>query len=40
MKEGLQLIGIDAGPTIQPVGPMSDENRARLKKILEDVGVL
>lgn len=40
MKEGLQLIGIDAGPTMPPVGPMSDENRARLKKILGDVGVL
>lgn len=40
LKEALNLIGIDAGPTLPPVGPMSEENRVKLKKILQDLGGL
>jgi len=40
MKEGLSLIGIDTGTTLKPVGPMTENNRAKLKKVLEDMGLL
>jgi 4-hydroxy-tetrahydrodipicolinate synthase len=40
LKEGLQLLGIDAGPCMKPVGKMSAENRQKLKRILEQMGVL
>lgn len=40
MKEALRLVGIDAGVTLSPVGPMSDENRQKLTGILKDMGVL
>jgi 4-hydroxy-tetrahydrodipicolinate synthase len=40
IKEGLALLGIDAGPCIGPVGPMTDEERAQLRKILVEMGLL
>jgi 4-hydroxy-tetrahydrodipicolinate synthase len=40
IKEALTLIGIDAGPAVPPVGPMTPENREKLRKILEDMGLL
>lgn len=40
MKEGLKMIGIDVGTTLKPVGEMTEENRAKLKKILHNMGVL
>jgi len=40
IKESLALLGIDAGPCMQPVGPMSDAERAELRRILEDMGLL
>lgn len=40
MKEALRLVGIDAGVTLSPVGPMSEENRQKLAGILKDMGVL
>jgi 4-hydroxy-tetrahydrodipicolinate synthase len=40
IKEGLNLLGIDAGPCMEPVGPMSDEERQQLRKILIDMGLL
>ncbi len=39
MKEALRLVGIDAGVTLRPVGPISDENRAKLAEILKKLGV-
>lgn len=40
MKEGLKLLGIDTGTTLKPVGPMTKNNRAKLKKVLEDMELL
>lgn len=40
MKEGLRLVGIDVGTTLKPVGEMTAENRAKLKKVLEDMGAV
>jgi 4-hydroxy-tetrahydrodipicolinate synthase len=40
IKEALNMIGIDAGPAIRPVGPMTPENREKLRKILADMGLL
>ena len=40
MKEGLKLLGIDTGTTLKPVGPMTENNRAKLKKVLEGMGLL
>ncbi|RJR38328.1 MAG: 4-hydroxy-tetrahydrodipicolinate synthase [Desulfobacteraceae bacterium] len=40
IKEALNMIGIEAGPAIPPAGPMNRENRERLQKILEEMGLL
>lgn len=39
MKEALRLVGIDAGVTLAPVGPISEENRAKLAEVLKGMGV-
>lgn len=39
IKEGLKLIGIDAGSTFKPVEPMTEDNKIKLKKVLEEMGV-
>ncbi len=39
MKEALRLVGIDAGVALRPVGPISDENRAKLTEIIKALGV-
>lgn len=40
IKEGLELLGIEAGPCFAPVGPLSTEEREQLRKILVDMGLL
>jgi len=40
IKESLDLLGIDAGACMAPVGPMSVAERQQLKKILTDIGLL
>lgn len=40
IKEGLELQGIEAGPCYAPVGPLSDEERAKLRQILVDMELL
>ena len=40
VKEALTMIGIDAGPAIRPVGPMTPENREKLRKVISDMGML
>jgi 4-hydroxy-tetrahydrodipicolinate synthase len=40
IKESLQLLGIDAGTCMAPVGPMSAEEKQQLRKILTDMGLL
>lgn len=40
VKEALTMIGIDAGPAILPIGPMTPENREKLRKVISDMGML
>ena len=40
IKESLELLGIDAGACMEPVGPMSAEEKEQLKKILKEMGLL
>lgn len=39
MKEALQLVGIDAGVTLAPVGPITPINREKLAAVLKELGV-
>ena len=40
IKEALELMGIEAGPCMAPVGKMSAEEHAQLKKVLTEMGIL
>lgn len=40
IKEALNMIGIEAGPAIAPVGPLSDEAREKLRRVLVEMGAL
>ena len=40
IKEALNLMGMDAGPCRAPVGPLSPEQREKLKKVLQDMKVI
>lgn len=40
IKEGLELLGIEAGPCASPTGPMTAEEREQLKRVLTDMGLL
>lgn len=40
IKEGLKLLGIDAGPCMGPIGPMSDGEKKELRTILQQMGLL
>jgi len=40
VKEALTMIGIEAGPAIPPIGPMTPENREKLRKVIADMGML
>jgi 4-hydroxy-tetrahydrodipicolinate synthase len=40
IKEALNMIGIEAGPAIRPVGPLTTDNREKLRKVLADMGIL
>ena len=40
IKEALNMIGIDAGPAVLPVGPMTPENREKLRQVLMDMGLI
>jgi len=40
LKESLELLGIEAGPSFGPISKMSDEEKAQLKKTLTEAGVL
>lgn len=40
MKEGLKLMGIDVGNTLEPVEALDENKLSKLKNILEDIGVL
>ncbi len=40
IKEALDLMGMEGGPTRAPVGPMSSDQRERLKKVLQEMGMI
>ena len=40
LKESLKLIGHDCGDCVKPIQPLNDEQRARLKTVLKDMGLL
>ena len=40
VKEALEMIGIPAGPARAPVGPLSSEQRARLKSVLTEMRLM
>ena len=40
IKEALELLGIEAGPCMAPVGKMSPEEHAQLKKVLLEMGLM
>ncbi len=40
IKESLELMGIDVGPSLSPIGKMPAEAKAKLKSVLEGLGVL
>jgi 4-hydroxy-tetrahydrodipicolinate synthase len=40
IKESLVMMGIDAGPCMEPAGPMTQEERSKLRSVLTDMGLL
>ncbi|MDF2502262.1 MAG: Dihydrodipicolinate synthase [Anaerosporomusa subterranea] len=40
IKESLALLGIDVGPCMAPVGPMTQEERSKLRQVLIGMGLL
>ena len=40
IKESLIMLGIEAGPCMEPAGPMTDDERAKLRKVLIEMGLL
>lgn len=40
IKESLALLGIDVGPCLDPVGPMTIEEREKLRQVLMEMGLL
>lgn len=40
IKESLNLLGIEAGPCMEPAGPLTGDERTKLRKVLEDMGLL
>lgn len=40
IKESLELLGIEAGPCMDPAGPMTAEEREKLRQVLSEMGLL
>jgi len=40
IQEGLKLLGIEAGPCLEPIGPMKQAEKEELKQILQQMGLL
>lgn len=40
IKEGLKLLGIEAGPCMGPIGPMKQAEKEELRRILQQMGLL
>jgi 4-hydroxy-tetrahydrodipicolinate synthase len=39
IKESLTMLGIDAGPCMEPAGPLSSDERAKLRQVLLEMGL-
>ncbi|HHT14796.1 MAG TPA: dihydrodipicolinate synthase family protein [Clostridiales bacterium] len=40
IKEALKLIGYDCGDCIKPIQPLNEEQRTKLRSVLQDMGIL
>jgi 4-hydroxy-tetrahydrodipicolinate synthase len=40
IKESLEMLGIEAGPCMEPVGPMTSAERVKLREVLINMGLL
>ncbi len=40
IKESLEMLGIEAGPCMNPVGPLTADEHAKLRKVLVEMGLL
>ncbi len=40
IKEALRMTGLDAGPCRRPVGPLNDQARTQLRRVLDELGLL
>ena len=40
IKESLEMLGIEAGPCMAPVGPMTPQERDKLRAVLVQMGLL
>jgi 4-hydroxy-tetrahydrodipicolinate synthase len=40
IKESLEILGIEAGPCMEPAGPMTEEERIKLHRVLAEMGLL
>jgi len=40
IKESLTLLGIEAGPCMEPAGPMTNDERVKLRNLLSSMGLL
>jgi len=40
IKEGLNLLGVEVGSTLKPVGPLTREAREKLKEVLKNLQIL
>lgn len=40
IKESLNMMGLDAGPCMEPAGPMTTGEREKLRKVLTEMGLL
>lgn len=40
IKESLEMLGIGAGPCMGPAGPLTDDERGKLKKVLAGMGLI
>ena len=40
IKESLEMLGIEAGPCMAPVGPMTSTEREKLREVLVQMGLL
>ncbi len=40
IKEGLNMIGLNVGSCMEPIGPLNEDQRAKLREVLKNIGLL